>query len=65
MNKIDEDLELSNRLKRGVLLARKRMLEEKALHDDDVIMGDRHGGIIRMPAKEVLVKYAKYLKTDD
>lgn len=56
---------LGDQLEQGIKIARKRMLQEKALHNQDVIMSDRKGGIIRMPAKEALVKYEKYLQVDD
>ena len=46
--------EFSERLKRGLELAEKRMLHEKALRGQDVIVcGDDHI-IRRIPAKEVI-----------
>lgn len=51
---------LGERLEQGILLARKRMLHEKSLHDQDVILGDGNGGIVRIPAKDVIASNKMY-----
>lgn len=51
---------LGERLEQGVILARKRMLHEKALHDRDVIISDDNGNIVHIPAKEIIATHAEY-----
>ena len=46
--------EFSEKLKRGLELAEKRMLQEKALRGQDVIVCDDDNVIRRIPAKEVI-----------
>jgi len=38
----------------GVRLARLRMLKEKALHNQDVVLGDAEGKVIYVPAKDLV-----------
>lgn len=40
----------------GLKEAERVMLEEKALHDEDVIVADKDGNIISIPAKKVLAE---------
>ena len=47
----NEVREFSEKLKRGLLLAEKRMLQEKALHDETVVVCDRDNNIRYIPAK--------------
>ena len=49
-----EILELQNKLDEGLRLAEKRMLEEKALHGEDIIVCNDDGIIQRIPAKKAL-----------
>ena len=46
--------ELEEKLDIGLQLAEKRMLQEKALHDECVVVQGADGAIRRIPAKEVI-----------
>ena len=46
--------ELSERLRNGLEIAERRMLEEKALRGQDVIVCDANNNIQRIPAKQLL-----------
>lgn len=46
--------EFNEILRRGLELAEKRMLEEKALRGQSVVVCDKDGNIIRIPAKQVI-----------
>ena len=48
--------EFSEKLKRGLEIAEKRMLKEKALRGLDVIVCDEDNNILRIPAEEVISK---------
>ncbi|MCH5309028.1 MAG: hypothetical protein J1E58_04125 [Prevotella sp.] len=48
------DKEFSEKLKYGLELAEKRMLQEKALRNEDVIVCGADTIIRRIPAKEVI-----------
>jgi len=48
--------EFSEKFKRGLEIAEKRMLEEKAFRGQDVIVCDSDNNIYRIPAKEVISK---------
>ena len=51
----DKDiLEFSQKLKQGLDLAERRMLEEKALHGQDIIICNDDGIIQHIPAKKAL-----------
>lgn len=52
---------LGERLEQGILLARKRMLHEKSLRGQDLVLGDGNGGIVRVPAKDVIAAHKEYL----
>ena len=49
--------DLDRKLDAGLRLAHKRMLEEKALHDETVVVSNAEGQIEYIPAKEVLATY--------
>lgn len=49
-----EILEQQDKIDRGLQLAERRMLEEKALHGQDVIVSDGNGTIRRIPAKQLI-----------
>lgn len=51
--------ELSQKLHYGLALAERRMLEEKALRNEDVIQGTPDGKIKAVPARRVLRKMYK------
>jgi len=51
---------MREKLEQGILLARKRMLREKSLRGQDIILGDGKGGIIRMPAKDFIAANKEY-----
>ena len=52
-----EYLELSRKLDYGLQLAEKRMLEEKALHGQDIIVCDAYNNIQRIPASQALASF--------
>ena len=47
--------EFSEKLKAGIELAGKRMLQEKALRGEDIIVCDADNNIQRIPASQVIV----------
>jgi hypothetical protein len=49
--------ELDQKLDKGLKLAQRRMLEEKALHNETVVVSNAEGKIEYIPAKEVLASY--------
>ncbi len=53
-----EILELQDKIDEGLLMAEKRMLQEKALHDECVIVQDPDGEIQHIPAKQVIAEHA-------
>lgn len=46
--------ELSEKLKHGLELAEKRMLQEKALRGESVVVCDKDNNIQYIPAKQVI-----------
>ena len=48
--------EFSEKLKSGLEIAEKRMLEEKAMRGEDIIVSSDGKTIERIPAREVLAK---------
>ncbi len=50
----DERKELSQKLHYGLALAEQRMLEEKALRNEEVIQGTPDGKIRKIPARKLL-----------
>ena len=46
--------ELSEKLKHGLELAEKRMLQEKALRDECVVVCDKDNNIQYIPARQVI-----------
>lgn len=53
----DEDInELSEIIHHGLRLAEYRMLKEKALHDEDIVVCDKANNIVYIPAKVALAK---------
>lgn len=50
----EERQELSRKLHYGLALAERRMLEEKALRNEEVIQGTPDGQIRRVPARKLL-----------
>jgi len=48
--------EFEEKLIYGLNLAEKRMLQEKALHEDYVVMQSMNGKIRRVPAKQVIAE---------
>lgn len=55
----EERQELSRKLHYGLALAERRMLEEKALRNEEVIQGTPDGRIMRVPARELLKEIKK------
>ena len=52
-----EYCEFTKKLDYGLQLAERRMLEEKALHGQDVIVCDAYNNIQRIPARQVLASF--------
>ena len=50
--------DFSEKLKRGLELAEQRMLQEKALRGEDIIVSPDGKTIQRIPAKELIVETA-------
>ncbi len=53
-----EILELQDKIDEGLLMAEKRMLQEKPLHDECVIVQNSDGVIQHIPAKQVIAEHA-------
>ena len=51
---IKEIKDLTRKLEVGLQIAEKRMLEEKALHDESIVVSNSDGKIEYIPAKEAL-----------
>lgn len=51
-----EIFELQDKIDKGLQLAEKRMLQEKALHDECVIVQNADGEIQRIPAKQIIAE---------
>lgn len=49
-----EILDLQDKIDQGLQLAERRMLEEKALHGQDIIVCGDDGIIQRIPAKQAM-----------
>ena len=49
-----EIAEFGEKLKYGLDLAERRMLEEKALHGQDIVVCDIDGNIQRIPAQQAI-----------
>jgi len=47
----------TRKLETGLRLAEKRMLEEKALRDETIVVPKAEGGFEYIPAKEVLATF--------
>ena len=50
--------DLAERLRDGLAIAEQKMLEEKALRNQDVIVCDDNDNIQRIPAKELIAETA-------
>ena len=48
--------DLSRKIDKGLELAEKRMLQEKALRDESVVVCDKNNNIRRIPAKQVIAE---------
>ena len=51
-----EYLELSKKIDEGLKLAEKRMLHEKALRGESVVVCDSNNAIRRIPARQILAE---------
>ena len=51
---------LTIQLEKGLLLAEKRMLQEKALHDQTIVVMGEDNTIKYIPAKEVIAEHAEF-----
>jgi len=49
--------DFTHKLETGLRLAERRMLEEKALHNETVVVSNAEGKIEYIPAKDVLASY--------
>ena len=51
----DKDiLDFTEKLQHGIELAERRMLEEKALHGQDIVVCSADGAIKRVPARKAI-----------
>lgn len=48
--------DLSRKIDKGLELAEKRMLQEKALRGESVVVCDKNNNIRRIPAKQVIAE---------
>ena len=48
--------DLSRKIDKGLELAEKRMLQEKALRDESVVVCDKNNNIRRIPAQQVIAE---------
>ena len=55
----NDNFELAKKITAGLKLSVRRFYEQKAANNDYVIIGDHKGGVIRVPAKELLKEYTK------
>ncbi len=53
-----EILDLQDKIDRGLQLAEERMLQEKALHDENVVVQTMDGTIQRISAKQAMSSLA-------
>jgi hypothetical protein len=53
-----EILDLQDKIDQGLQLAEERMLQEKALHDECVVVQTMDGTIQRIPAKQAMSSLA-------
>lgn len=60
----EEFQEFQDKLDKGLLLAEKRMLEEKALHGQSVVVMNDDGKIIHIPASQVLAENEIFQRAD-
>lgn len=49
---------MQDKIDEGLMLAEKRILQEKVLHDEGVIVQNADGVIQRIPAKQVIAERA-------
>ena len=54
MNLKQENVELSKKIFNGLKLAYRRLYEQKAANNESVVISDGKGGVIRVPAKDLL-----------
>lgn len=52
--------DFSEKLRRGLLLAEKKMLQEKALHGESIVVCDNDNNIVRIPASEVIDQHKAF-----
>ena len=48
--------EFSEKIRNGLKLAEKRMLEDKAIHNEDIIVSSDGVTFMRIPAKQVIAE---------
>jgi hypothetical protein len=52
--------DFTKKVEQGLLLAEKRMLQEKALHDQTVVVFTEEGTIEHIPAKDVIAANQRF-----
>ncbi|MBR1463846.1 MAG: ribosome recycling factor [Prevotella sp.] len=52
--------EFSAKLKKGLEIAEKKMLQEKALLGESIVVCDSNNNIMRIPASEVIAKHKAF-----
>lgn len=59
------DIELDDSLKKietGLQESRKQLLNEYALRNDSLVVGDDNGNVLEVPAKEILSKHPELVQ---
>lgn len=52
--------EFTEKLRNGLLLAEKRLLQERAARGETVILSDDHGNPIAVPARDIIAVHKEY-----
>jgi len=52
--------EFSEKIVEGLRLARKRLLHERALHGETVVIADEEGRVVHVPAAEIIANHPEY-----
>ena len=52
--------EFTEKLRNGLLLAEKQLLQERAARGETVILSDDHGNPIAVPARDIIAAHKEY-----
>ena len=50
---LNEDSTFADKVMVGLKIALRKMAEEEALHDEDLVIGDKNGNVRWVPAREI------------